>query len=151
MPLLAPPQPGTQIFPPLRPRKQSFCQRAKIESRPACHNGEPAAFGNLSQRRARLPAVIASSEWLVGISHINQVMRNARPFLRRWLCRTEIHPAIDSNRIAADNLAVKSLAEREGKRRLPTPRGSQENYGQRLRFWWRIHRWRNSKSQVPSP
>ncbi len=94
VPLAAPEQTRPQLILPLRPCKQAFGERAQVEPRPAGHNRQPAATGNLPQNFPRLSAVLARGKRLVRVRHVYEVVRQLRPLLFCRFSCTQIHSAI---------------------------------------------------------
>jgi len=69
---------------------------------------------------SRRIACILRGRVLVGRSdNIDQVMRDGAPIFCRDLVSADVEAAIDSRRIAIDDLAVKSLRQRKRERGLP--------------------------------
>ena len=114
--------------------KEPFSKRAQVKARSTRDNGQPGSRRNLAQSSTGQTAVFARSEGLVGIGNINQVMRKTRAFFRGWLGGAQVHAAINGYRVATDDLAAESLAERQRKRRLAgTRRPQNENHKRFLR------------------
>jgi hypothetical protein len=109
-----------------RAGKEAFRERAEVEAGPAGYDGQAAASGDGFEGGAGLAAVFARGEWLVGIGHVDQVMGQARPFFIGGLRRAEVHPAIDGDRVATDDLAVELLTQREGQGRFAAACGAEE-------------------------
>ena len=113
-----------------RAGKKSFSKCAQVEAGSSGHDGQAAASGNGFESSTGLAAVVARGEGLVGVGHVDQVMGQARPFFIGGLRRAEVHPAIDGDRVATDDLACEPLPQREGERRLAAPGGTEEQDGQ---------------------
>jgi hypothetical protein len=118
-------QPRPQFRLPLRAGKEPFGKRAQVKPRSSGHDGHAASAGNRFEHRPGLPAVLACCKRLIRLGHIDQVVRQPRPLLARGLGRAQVHAAVDSHRVATDNLAAEALAQRERERRLAAPRRPQ--------------------------
>src|SRR2546425_98755 len=94
-----------------RRRKQPVNQRSQIKTRPSSDNWQASTLNNASQRLAGKPAVIACRHLLIRPGDVDHVMRDKLSFFERRLRRANLHPAIHSNRVAGDDLAVKLLGK----------------------------------------
>ena len=107
-------QPRPQLFGPLRGFEQSFQERAKVKSRPAHHNREPAAPADFRQHARGCLAVIPRCEDFAGFGHVEQVVRNAAPLRDRDFPRADVETAIDLHGIAIDDFAPQLFRESNG-------------------------------------
>ena len=132
MPLPAPRQPRSQPFLSGWPGKQALRQRPQVKPCPTCDDRQRSPGLNFLDCRPRLSAVLPGSKWSVRCCHINEMMPHALPFRTRWFGRPQFHAAIDSNRVATNNLAVESLGQGKRQGRLPAPRRPQHDHHLRL-------------------
>jgi hypothetical protein len=124
----------SQLFPALRPWKQAFQERTKIQPSAADHDRQSAALDDRIDRGSRLPSILARSERLIGFGDVEQVVRNERLFGARGLGSTDLEAAIDGHRIAADYLACEALRQVERQCRLSRRRWPQNDRQQWLRL-----------------
>ena len=67
---------------------------------------------------------------LVRVGHVDQVVGQPCPLLCGWFGCAQVHAAIDSHRVATDDLSDEALAQSQRKRRLPAACGAEQQYEQ---------------------
>ena len=66
--------------------------------------------------------VLGQAELLVGFDNVDEMMRNGRLLLGRWLCGTDIHAPIEGHGIEGNNLGTNVSRECDADLRF-SPRG----------------------------
>ncbi len=135
------PQPRSPIPQPLpkhlitrRSRSKPLDQSPKIQTSSTSNNRKPASPTYRRNRRSRMSRIIACSTSLIRPVQIQAVMRNTLTLFRRRLRRTNIHQAINRNRVATNDFSTKLLSQHHRKRRLPTGRRTSKYKQRRIHF-----------------
>ncbi len=108
------PQARAQGFIPLRTGREAIHESAQIETRPAGHDGEVTASGDVLERAAADSCEIARCEQPVGIRDVDQVMRNSAAFGLWQLGGADVKIAEDLHRVAVDDLAIQFPGKLKG-------------------------------------
>ena len=74
----------------------------------------PDVRASLARQSGESPRI----ERLAHLDHINQMMRHALPFVRRWFGGADVESAIDLHGIDGNDLAVEPLGQRQRHRGL---------------------------------
>ena len=119
-------QPNPQFVLALRPGEEPFGECAQVKPGAAGHDRQTAPVGNLPKSSPRLAAIFACGKWLVGGGHVDEVMRQPGTFFSGGFGRAQVHSAINSHRVATDNLTAEALAQRQRKRSLSAASGAED-------------------------
>ena len=92
-------------------RGEAVQQGAKIEACAAGDDGELVAIADLGERGAGEAGVVAGGGGLVRVEQVEAVVGDAGAVGGRGFGGADVHAAIDRNRVAGEDFAVKPLGE----------------------------------------
>src|SRR5260370_15427465 len=104
-------KPLAQCFRALRNVRETFEQRAQIQSRAGGEYRQPFPLPQAVQHRQRQLAVAARGRFFLRAKNIHQVMRNAAAFGGARFCSANIKATIELRRIADHNFPAEPLRE----------------------------------------
>src|ERR1019366_7542454 len=111
---------------------QAFEKRLEIKPGAAAENRRPPARLDFGHRLFREANELRCVEGFVQIANVNEVMRHAGAFGRRWLGRADVQPAINLHRVGGDDFATDFFRERECNCRFSNRRRPGEEDGERM-------------------
>ena len=97
----------TKLIGALRTGEEAFQQSAQVKPGAADHDGKMSALRDFFQSGAGLAGVFAGGERARRIDDIDQMMRDAGAIFARGFGGADFEVAIDSNRVATDDLAAR--------------------------------------------
>ena len=109
-----------------RPGKQSARQRPVVEAGAADENRQPAAGGDVADRRRSFAGVARRRVLLERIGDVDHVMGDALLLGGRHLVRADVETTIDGGGVAADDFPVQAARERDAERALAGRRGADD-------------------------
>ena len=133
-------QPLSQLIGSLRTGKQAFQQSAQVKAGTANYDWKMFALCNFGQCRARLPRILPGGKPSVGSATSIRWCRNTGAVFARRLGRPDFKVAINSNRVATDDLAGELLGERDGQSGLSRGRWPEDDDQQRIRRCGKMRR-----------
>jgi len=125
---------------------EAFEENFEIKSGAAAEDRHATARLDFIHRQSSQLNEPGGVERLGHVGHIDQMVRDAFPFRRRWFSSTDVESAIDLHRIDRDNFATESFgqADRYGRFANRSGTGQEEGrnslrHGRSLRTGWSWH------------
>src|SRR5882762_11529310 len=140
-------QPLAQFFRALRNVRETFEQRAQIQSGAGGEYRQPIPLPQAVQNSQGQLAVSARGRFFLRAKNIHQVMRNTAAFGGTGFCGANIKAAIELRRIADHNFPAEPLRELHAERRLSRSRGANNNNERQERFVF-THRKRRCRART---
>ena len=99
-----------------------------VEAGASGEDRECVALGERGENEACMAGVVAGGAGFVGVVEIEQVVWDEESFGGRGFGGAELHVAVDSDRVAGEDLGVEVLGEGERERGLAGGGGAEEGY-----------------------
>jgi len=101
----------------------SLQERLDVLSGAAHDEGHGATTGNLPDCCARQTQELCQPNRFIGVCDVDEMVWNATQFLRRRLCGSDGHPAVELARVRRDDLSAELLRKGDTERCLSNRRG----------------------------
>lgn|GEM_PF-74765 len=124
-----------QAFPqsvdPLGTWKEPLKERFQIKARTADDDRKMMTRSDFMEDRPGDTRVFSGSKNLIGVSHVKQIVRHRLSFRQSRFSRANVHSAIDLQRVAVDDFALKFLRQVESEGGFTARGGADQNYERR--------------------